>query len=110
MALWRNKGAPFPGPDGEPVPRGGTFEAEPSSYTVVIRRRKLQLLAGADVPQDWRPGYPGVDFASDRGYEIARDASPPLTPADFQGRTGTGVEGAFKADDVRAILAERDAQ
>lgn len=111
MAKWKNKGAPFTTEDGERIESGQVFSAHPDSRTVVMRRGKLALATVADLKSDdhtpWKPGYPGVDFGSDRAYEVARDTRPPLTPADFDGRTGSGQEGSFLVSDVRSMIAEK---
>lgn len=118
---WRNTGAPFTTEDGETVGRGETFTSPAWKRDVVIRRRKLEPVAPDGSTDDEYDGtddipeptsslrrFDGVDFASDRAYEIARDAIPPLFADDFADREGTGEYGAFRADDVRDILEDRD--
>lgn len=104
MARWRNTGAPFQGID-----RGEVFEAEPDDPLVVRRRHKLERVSSEDVgaKEKVRRGYPGVDFGSDRAYEVARDASPPVPLDTLLGAVGTGQDGALLVSDVERLIAER---
>lgn len=52
--------------------------------------------------EDGPDPYEGVDFASDKAYEAARDAGLPVSA--FRGRTGTGQGGAFTKPDVITII------
>lgn len=101
MALWRNLGAPFQG-----VGTGETFQASPDDSMVVRRRYKLELVDGADADVGWVE-YPGIDFGSDRAYEVARDSDPPLTLDELSEITGSGQEGALLVSDVQRAVDER---
>lgn len=111
---WRNAGAPFTTEDGRVVGTGDVFEAPALSRTVRMRRKKLHPVAPrtpetvGEAPDDPEARFPGVDFASDVAYELARDEG--LAASDFEGREGTGQEGAFKKADVTELLEERDGE
>lgn len=112
---WRNRGAPFTTESGQQIGRGDVFEAPAHGRTVRIRRKKLRRVPdsvqvtvadGEDV--DGPEGlYPGVDFGSDRAYEVARDAVPPVTAEELSQTVGTGEGGAILTGDVRRLLEER---
>lgn len=69
--------------------------------------RGIEAEGGAAI-EDYVAAWGRVDFAGDRALEVAVDLE--LEPEDFEGRTGTGADGAFRADDVRAIAEERAAE
>lgn len=105
---WRNTGAPFSLPDGRRVGRQEVFEAAATSRVVQMRLHKLRPVA-FDTPtsvggptDDRAVQFPGIDFGSDKAYELARDNG--LSAVDFLGKTGTGQEGAFVKPDVQKIL------
>lgn len=55
-------------------------------------------------PQESHDPFEGVDFASDVAYEVARDAG--LGRFAFEGRTGSGKDGAFTKLDVLTIVED----
>ena len=107
---WLNLGAPFETENGETVPSGGELLAGRRDPDVVRRRHKLRYLGTTDDHDPERARFDGVDFGSDRAYEVARDARREdgrvLTWEDFEGRTGGGVDGAFLVADVRDLVLE----
>lgn len=108
---WLNEGAPFDTTDGERIPSGGELVAGLRDPDVVRRRHKLRYLGTTEDHDPERSRFDGVDFGSDRAYEVARDASREadgrvLTWEDFKGRTGGGVDGAFLVSDVRELARE----
>ena len=133
MARWKNMGAAFKRSTGETVERGGRFTADADDPDVVRRAMKLREVTpiqvtrtspkgaaasaegGEDAPQEQpaedvaapegERAFEGVDFASDKAFELA---NANLTAADFEGREGTGTAGAFKKSDVEALLAEAE--
>lgn len=111
MSGWyRNTGAPFTASTGQSIARGQVFQ--PTREDLARRAYKLEPVAAIDVPADTGRSFvasrfAGVDFASDAAYERARDAG--LTAADFAGRAGTGADGAWRKQDIDALIAEREA-
>lgn len=115
---WRNKGAPFTTEDRRRVERGDVVSLDPESRDYRMRRYKLRPAPpGAEetarpLPEDPeeepRGLFPGIDFGSDRAYEIARAASPPLTVEELESVEGSGEDGALLTSDVRALIAARE--
>lgn len=52
---------------------------------------------------DGSPDLGEIDFTSDTAADAAKDAE--LAPEDFEGREGTGKDGAFTKADVESIAA-----
>ena len=112
---WKNTGAPFTTESGVEVGRNDVFEAPAEGRTVRMRRHKLRRVSsrvpvtvgeGEDV--DGPAGlYPGVDFGSDRAYEVARDAEPTVTLAELESVEGSGKDGAILTGDVRSVIRAR---
>lgn len=110
---YQNTGAPFRAENGDFIARGQVFI--PSSKDLSQRANKLRAVDSAPGASPARPepeagegerwpGFEGVNFASDRAYELARDAG--LGAIAFNGIPGGGADGAYRVEDVRAILGE----
>ena len=118
--LYRNAGAPFTASTGERIARGQVFAPTPGD--LARRRYKLHAVAGpgvagvrtvsataVEVPAapatpslTFGAKFPGVDFASDKAFELAREHDLPATA--FAPGAGSGLAGAFTASDVRAMI------
>ncbi|MFP3947155.1 MAG: hypothetical protein ACLFWG_00360 [Longimicrobiales bacterium] len=108
---WLNEGAPFETEDGRTVPSGGELVAGRRDPDVVRRRHKLRYLGTTEDHDPELSRFAGVDFGSDRAYEVARDSRREadgrvLTWEDFEGLEGSGADGAFLVGDVRDLVRE----
>lgn len=118
---WRNTGAPFETEDGRRVGRRDVVAIPDGARDLRMRRHKLEPVA-PDVPVTVGPepedldrgaAYPGIEFGSERAYEVARDAKPPVSVAELMAVEPTGApepgtgEPTYLTGDVRRALARR---
>jgi hypothetical protein len=108
MIQYRNDGAPFTAADGRRIQRGQIFVPAPSD--LARRRYKLRAVGHvAHAPEVSTPiaaapvvAFEGVDFASDRAYELARDHH--IDPRALPPGGGSGAGGAYRVADILTIV------
>jgi len=108
VIAYRNDGSPFTASSGERIERGRVFVPSPDD----LARRRYKLRAVGHVahapevstPVDAAPvvAFEGVDFASDRAYELAREKM--LPPSLLPPHGGSGFGGAYRVADIIAIV------